>query len=159
MKCGKSLFSVTVLIIASCFLLLGICFEGTSDKDLVGHWPLDDGAGDTVKDISGNSNNGKIEGKANWVAGISGGALELRAKEKGKVKIPNNASLGASKEITLCAWIKPISIYDGDDWKLQNTVIGKAHAYYLTINEKSNLQSYLYGPQPQEWVVGETKLK
>ena len=159
MKDRKKLSSLIIFIIAGCFLLLGICFDGISEKDLGGHWTLDDGAGETVKDISGNGNNGKIEGNAEWVAGILGRALELKAKNKAKVKIPNSASLGASEGITLCAWIKPISLYDGGDWKLQNTVIGKAHAYYLTINEKGNLQSYIYGPQPQEWVVGKTKLK
>ncbi len=153
METKKNLFPFIILIITGCFFQLGICLEGISDKDLGGHWSLDDGAGETVKDISGNGNNGAIEGKADWVTGIVGGALELKAKDKAKVKIPNDATLGATTGITLCAWIKPISIYDGDDWKLQNTVIGKAHAYYLTINNMGNLQSHL-----GEWLVGTANL-
>ncbi|MBM3235192.1 LamG domain-containing protein [Candidatus Poribacteria bacterium] len=158
MKRGKNVFSCIILIIAGCFLLLGICREGISEKDLAGHWLLDDGAGEAVKDASGNGNDGKIEGKGNWVTGVLGGALELRSKEKGKVKILSSATLNATKGVTMCAWVKLSSIYDGGDWKLTSTVIGKAHVYYLTINEKGNLQSYLYGPQPQEWVVGKANL-
>jgi len=154
----KNRFSPIILITVGCFLLLGICLEGISDEDLAGYWPLDDGAGEIVKDTSGNGNDGEIEGKGNWVAGILKGALELKAEEKSKVKIPSNVTLNATNEVTLCAWIKPISIYDGGDWKLTTTVIGKAHVYYLTINEKGNLQGYLYGPQPQEWVVGKSNL-
>jgi hypothetical protein len=158
MTSRKNVFPCIILIIAGCFLLFGICFEGIAEEDLAGHWPLDDGAGETVKDASGNGNDGTIEGKGNWVNGVLGGALELRAQEKEKVKIPSNATLNATKGLTLCAWVKLISIYDGEDWKLTSTVIGRAHVYYLTINEKGNLQSYLYGPQPQEWVVGKSNL-
>lgn len=147
-----------ILIVTGCFFQLGICFEGISDKDLVGYWPLDDGAGETVEDVSGNGNNGKIEGKAKWVGGILGGALELRTEDKAKVTIPNHPTINPTKEITLCAWIKPISIYDGDNWKKQNTVFGKSDAYYLTITDKKNLASYLFGTNPQEWLMGKTDL-
>ena len=35
---------------------------GAMDEDLVALWSLDEGAGDTVKDLSGNGNDGKIVG-------------------------------------------------------------------------------------------------
>ena len=159
MKIKKNIFHSITLAIAGCLLLLGVSFEGISvEKDLGGHWPLDDGSGETIKDISGNGNDGTIEGKGTWVNGIIDGALELKAEEKGKVAIPSSDTLNATQGVTLCAWIKPISIYDGEDWKQTATVIGKAHVYYLTINAKGNLQSYIYGPQPQEWIVGKTNL-
>ena len=111
---GAKIFVLIRVIIAGCFLLPGLCLEGISaEKDLAGHWPLDDGLGDTVKDTSGNGNDGTIEGKGTWVDGVIKGALELKSEEKGKVKILSNLTLNATQGVTLCAWVKLISIYGG----------------------------------------------
>ena len=125
---------------------------------LAAHWSLDEGSGAEAKDVSGNKNNGTINGKPNWVAGVKGGGLDLVAVDKSQVEVPDSDSLDAQTGLTICAWLKLNGIYAGDDWKPQATVLGKAHGYYLTINEKGNLQSYIYGPQPQEWVAGEIDL-
>ncbi len=38
-------------------------------------------------------------------------------------------------------------------------MLGKPTAYYLDITDQGNLASYLYGVQPQEWLIGETNMK
>ena len=160
----KSPLFFSVLVVTGCFFQLQycICFEGISDEGLVGYWPLDEGEGTIAKDESGNGNDGQIEGVAEWVTGIwiSGGALELKAENKAKVKILNNPSICATNAITLCAWIKLFSIYEGDNWKLGNTVMGKRVAYYLIIGAGRNPQSLFYGTIPKNtWLVGKTDLK
>ena len=44
---------------------------------LVAHWSLDDAAGSTAGDSSGNGFDGAIGGTPNWVDGVVGGALDL----------------------------------------------------------------------------------
>ena len=123
------------------------------NEGLVAHWSFDEGSGTEITDVSGNNNHGTVMGNPQWVQGIQANGLNLIAAEKSQVEIPDSDSLDAQAGLTICAWIKPISIYDGDDWKLQNTVIGKAHAYYLTISNMGNLQSHL-----GEWLVGTADL-
>jgi hypothetical protein len=64
---------------------------------------LENGKGDTVKDLSKNGNDGVIVGTVKWVDGKFGKALEF--SEAGEVKapyIPLN-----KKSFTVCLWTKP----------------------------------------------------
>lgn len=45
--------------------------------DLVGHWPLDEGAGTTAADVSGNGHAGTLMGDPQWTQGVYEGALDL----------------------------------------------------------------------------------
>lgn len=131
----------------------------TVNADLVGHWTFDDGRGDVVKDSSKRGNDGSIKGKFQWVPGRSGTALLFTKSDHTCVDVPNNASLDITEQITMTAWIKPTSIYIGGDWKERNCVMAKRQAYYLDINEKGCLASYLYGVRPQEWLDGNTDIR
>ncbi len=72
---------------------------------ILGHWKLDEGTGTTVEDISGNGNNGEVEG-AEWVPGISKSALQFDGVDD-RVAIPDNVTLHtATGDITLAAWVK-----------------------------------------------------
>ena len=54
-----------------CTLFVIVCVKAdvqAAEKNLAAHWSLDDGAGTTAEDISGNGNHGKISGKVKWVA-------------------------------------------------------------------------------------------
>jgi len=55
--CKKILYSVSFIFVLSLVLANGV---KAADPNLVGHWPLDDGAGDVVIDVSGNGNDGTI---------------------------------------------------------------------------------------------------
>ncbi|MHC4497065.1 MAG: LamG-like jellyroll fold domain-containing protein, partial [Planctomycetota bacterium] len=74
-----------IMIWISCIIII-LMFAGQShaqvDPDsILGIWLLDEGAGDTAEDASGNGNNGTLMGAPNWVAGQSGNALEFTGSQ------------------------------------------------------------------------------
>jgi Concanavalin A-like lectin/glucanases superfamily len=92
----------------SCFVLgIGLLLSGPAqalDPDLHGWWRFDEGSGTTAYDFSGNGNDGTLQNGPTWVAGKIGGALQLDGVSQ-FVDVPNNASLQASNEVTVMAWI------------------------------------------------------
>jgi len=82
------------------FISPGLCiakYEG-----LVAAWPLDEGAGEVARDISGNKHDGEIKG-AKWVAGQFGKALEFDGKSA--VVIPHSDAL-TLEFFTVTGWVK-----------------------------------------------------
>ncbi|HGE73219.1 TPA: LamG domain-containing protein [Candidatus Poribacteria bacterium] len=151
----KFLISITIYIILAFFSSLAY----SAEEGLVSYWTFDDGKGDKAKDSGKAGNEGVIKGKSQWVQGKTGTALSFVKQDAIYVEVKNNPSLNIKEQITMCAWIKPASIYTGEDWKERNCVMAKRRAYYLDINEKGNLASYLYGVQPQEWLSGAIDMK
>ncbi len=139
-----------------CLILATSGLDARLDDGLVGHWAFDDGKGDTVTDHSGNANDGTIEGKGTWVPGILDGALDFSRDDQTKVTIPNADALNLVDAITLAAWVNPRSVYLGGNWQERNCVAAKIRSYYLDFNEQGLISSYIYGPQPQQWVIGTT---
>jgi hypothetical protein len=66
--------SKQLICLFSTFLVLGL-FSSAS-AELIGHWKFDEGSGDVAFDISGNGNDGSING-AQSVPGVGGSALEF----------------------------------------------------------------------------------
>ncbi len=58
-------------------LILMLLWAGVASADLVAHWRLDDGAGTTAVDSSGNGYDGTLMGDPTWTAGVFKGALEF----------------------------------------------------------------------------------
>ena len=83
---------------------------GISLADVVGLWLLDGGQGDTIKDSSGNGNDGVIEG-AKWVDGKFGSGLMFDG-ETTRVVIPSSDSLNVPNEVTVEAWIFPKELHE-----------------------------------------------
>lgn len=137
-------------------LAIPVLIAAPLDDGLIGHWMLDDGAGDTATDHSGNGNDGTIEGQGTWMEGLVGGALDFAADAQTLVTIPDADALNPTESITLAAWVNPRSVYVGEVWQERNCVVAKARAYYLDFNGEGLVSSYIYGPQPQEWVSGTT---
>ena len=69
-------------------------------KNIAGMWLFDEGKGKVTEDVSGNGNEGKING-AKWVKGKFGNALSF---EGNHVAIGDFG--GYEEEITIVAWIK-----------------------------------------------------
>ncbi len=149
-------YSVFTMLIL--FILIISYKSYSAEEGLVGYWTLDDGKGEKAKDSGNLGNDGTIKGNAQWVEGKKDKALLFVKQSAIYVEIANNPSLNIKEQITMSAWIKPTSIYLGGDWKERNCVMAKRRAYYLDINEEGYLASYLYGVQPQEWLVGKTDL-
>ncbi|QNN21559.1 hypothetical protein HED60_04475 [Planctomycetales bacterium ZRK34] len=77
-----------------------------------GHYPLDEGVGATAGDVSGNSNDGTING-AIWTTGKVGSyALNFDGVDD-YLAIGNPVELQATGSITLAAWVKPEAL-DGN---------------------------------------------
>jgi hypothetical protein len=99
--------SITIRLTLSISLIV-LMLTGHSDakltpKDAVAVWLLDEGAGDTVKDISENANDGKITGKPKWVDGKFGKGLEVDQLDK----IGSATAKGVSKSfLAECLWVK-----------------------------------------------------
>jgi hypothetical protein len=76
------------------------------DANLVGHWELDDGDGNTATDSTANANHGALEGAYEWIAGrIGTGAIEFSG---GRMLVPddnNTPELRPTDEVTAAAWI------------------------------------------------------
>ncbi|MBD3183011.1 hypothetical protein GF312_12020 [Candidatus Poribacteria bacterium] len=132
-------------------------FSTTSQADdtLVAHWSFEEGSGTDTEDLSGNGNDGILNGAAEWGEGKVGQGLKFTRDGQGFVQIPDSESLDVSEQITISAWIKPTDIYIGDAWQERNCIVAKLRAYYLDINETGNLACYLYNVQPQQWLIGE----
>jgi hypothetical protein len=79
--------------------------------DLVGRWPMNEGSGSVVADVSTNGLNGTAVGSPAWVAGIYGPyALSFINGTSQYVTVSNAAPLNITSAITLAAWIRPTKV-------------------------------------------------
>ncbi len=102
-----------MIYLAAVVLVLGLVSNVSAE--LVGQWKLDDGAGTTALDATGNGNIGTLEDDPTVVDGQFGPAL---AFEDSRVAIPASDSLTADMfqgSFTLSAWINPKRT--GDTWQ------------------------------------------
>ena len=99
----RTLVCVASLIIALWFT--SIVPAKIDPKTVVAIWLLDEGAGKTVKDASGNGHDGTIKGDIKWAKGKFDDALDFPGNVAGIVEIPHQDSLNLVK-MTLTAWIK-----------------------------------------------------
>ncbi len=73
-------------------------------KTVVGMWLFEEGAGNIIKDSSGNGNHGEVLGNAKRAEGKFSKGLTFDGVDD-YVKVPNSDSLNPKKEITVMAWI------------------------------------------------------
>ena len=97
-----SLSKITGLI----FLLLG-GIALTANAELVGYWSFDEADG--VDDLSGNGNDGVIQGKPKVVDGKLGEALEFNGSTD-YVEIPDAPTISELEALSMSAWIKPLKL-------------------------------------------------
>ena len=71
---------------------------------IVAHWPLDDGAGSVVTDVSGNGHHGTLTSAVWLPEGKVDGALEFNGGT-GSVALPSSAFTGVANEMTLSMWV------------------------------------------------------
>jgi len=87
-------------------MLFATCLSSYSaiDPDLIMYLPMDEGAGDTVKDLSPNGFEGKITGKEfKWVDGKKGKGLDIVSGTE--VQVEDNGMLDNMKALTLEIWV------------------------------------------------------
>ncbi|MFC1762072.1 LamG domain-containing protein [Planctomycetota bacterium] len=105
---------------------------GTASADLVGHWKLDDAAGDIATDTLGNGNDGTFIGDPQWVTGMLGGAIELDGDDH--ITIPDYDALH-SDQYSAAAWVNIPVEQAGNysTWVVTKGVVGGAGGYGLAI--------------------------
>jgi glucose/arabinose dehydrogenase/PKD repeat protein len=106
-------------------------FNVTGSSGLVAAYGFEESDGNVVKDLSGNGNDGFIEG-ALWTPGRYGTALLFNGIDAW-VTISNSSSLGLSNGMTLEAWVKPATVDSG--WR---DVIYKGEDIYFLEGTTSN---------------------
>ena len=87
------------LIIAVC-MFAQLSNAEIDPESIVGAWLFDETNGKVAKDSSGNGNDGKLVGGAEWVKGKFGNAIELNGKDAW-VTVPE---IGPLEDFTLIKW-------------------------------------------------------
>ena len=91
------------ILLATLYMLWGQSVDVSGE--LVAHWQLNEGNGDTIKDSSGKGHDGDFDGgDPQWVAGISGSALEFDGDDF--VAIDAWITETGAADFTITAWIK-----------------------------------------------------
>ena len=86
-------------------LVLIVTLTLAVDPDLIMYLPMDEGSGDTVKDLSSNKFEGKITGKDfKWIDGQKGKGLEFVSGTH--IQIPDNKLLDGMKTLTIEIWVR-----------------------------------------------------
>lgn len=110
----KVLFiSVIMVSLSSCFIF-NISAQ-VLQNGLVLYFSFDEGSGNTVKDLSGNNNNGTFAGgepAPKWTDGMYGKALEFEPGETrtsggGYIVVADSPSLSLTEAITVAVWVYP----------------------------------------------------
>ena len=86
-------------------------------EGVVIYFGFEDGIGETVTDLSGNGNDGKLEGDTSWTDGKFGKALNFGG-QNGIVRVIHNHHFEFTEGITICAWIRPTLIEGPGTWQL-----------------------------------------
>ncbi|HEX2782817.1 MAG TPA: LamG-like jellyroll fold domain-containing protein [Ilumatobacteraceae bacterium] len=98
---------------------------------LVAAYSMNQGAGTTMQDLSGNGNTGTLINNPAWTAGKYGTALLFNGNNQ-RVDVANSASLRLTTGMTLSAWIKPAIVTSA--WR---DIIMKGQDEYYLVGESS----------------------
>ncbi len=115
-------------------VLVGVifsAFNGFAGEDgLIAHWPINEGTGTEIKDISGNNHNGVLLNSENskWVDGRTGKALlfdnsKAPVKKQSCISVSGMGQDDFSKGLTIEMWIKRSP---GAKREAMHTIIGNA---------------------------------
>ncbi|KKL04273.1 hypothetical protein LCGC14_2617730, partial [marine sediment metagenome] len=90
----------TIILVLAVAVFCSNVLAVEKETGLVLHYTFDKGAGDTVRDKSGQGNDGEILGGTRWVKGKFGSALEFNGKD-GYVDCGAKPSLNIGKAGTI----------------------------------------------------------
>jgi hypothetical protein len=97
-----------LIYLVSFVLVLSIA--GNASADLVAHWKLDEGSGNTVYDSSTSGNDGTLQGNPAWVTGkIGSGAISFDNTDD-IVIVGDNPSLDIEDALTISLWVNTLDV-------------------------------------------------
>lgn len=71
---------------------------------IIGYWPMNEGSGNTVSDLSGNGNTGTVLGPT-WLGGKFGPALNFVKASSQYVDLGSNTLISSSKPFSIMMWM------------------------------------------------------
>ena len=89
-------------------LILVLVLASITLADLVAHWPMDEGSGDTTVDGTGNGHDGTLKDGVVWETTdvhVGTAALSFDGTDD-YVEVPDHDALDLSNEFTIAGWIK-----------------------------------------------------
>ncbi|MBC8217378.1 MAG: LamG domain-containing protein [Planctomycetes bacterium] len=99
------------LLCTACLVFV-LSLASIASAELVAHWPFDDGSGTVARDVTGNGNDGTLNGDPQWVSGMYGVGLEFDGDDF--VDCGNNDILNfGTNDWTITAWIQTTQIDRG----------------------------------------------
>jgi hypothetical protein len=111
---GKMKWFVAVL------LVLGICTDSVL-AELIGYWPFEEGQGTETADVTGNGNDGTLNGGVEWVTGYVGSAVSFDTAGE-RIVVGSLDPTEGTDAMTLAAWI----LWEGQGHSIgQQGIIGK----------------------------------
>ncbi|HEX7960048.1 MAG TPA: LamG domain-containing protein, partial [Terriglobales bacterium] len=128
-----------------------------AQSSVVAAYGLNEGSGTTTADLSGNNNNGTLQGGPTWTtAGKYGNALSFGGTN-GFVTVPASSTLNLGASGTIEAWVKPNAI---NRW---NSVMAKGNVnsdpptnYGLEINNSNQFLCILGNGSSAETLASTT---
>ncbi len=110
----------TFIVMFITTVFLAASFQVSTAKETNGllvYFAFEDGAGETVTDLSGNGQDGILEGDTSWTRGKYGKGLNFGG-ENGFVRVPHSRQFEFTEGITICAWIRPTLERGPGEWQL-----------------------------------------
>ena len=109
-----------IVICLALLVMSALSLAAEFTDGLVVYLPFDEGAGGTTKDVSGNKNNGKLEGKIKWANGKFGKALQFNGEASASwVMVKSSKQLNVDS-FTFMAWV------NFENWDGVKQVVGKS---------------------------------
>jgi hypothetical protein len=103
----------------------------TPGEALVGHWQMEQEAGNTLSDASTYKNNATTTVSPTRVTGQIGQSLQFDGSTQ-FATVPDNASLDITGSITLAAWIKPQKT--ATQYIIKKGIMGSSNGYELSLS-------------------------
>jgi len=152
---GKLVHLSIVLLILG--WVLAPCVQA-ADPSLVGWWKLDDGAGTTAVDSSGNGNDATLTGTIEWVAGQIGGGLHLDgATAYGEIS-PNPSLVVMNQGgFTFLAWINTDALDGAHQYVFQQGDGNGTGRSWLFLFSDAEIRTYVGGGPTQSGVFAEAQ--
>ena len=102
------------LVLILCVLAMPDSARADLADSLIGYWPMEEAQGSITADMSGNGNDGEINGDPGWVQGKIGGALDFDGLDD-YVACGDSELLMPTDKITIQAWayVRAFEYYDG----------------------------------------------
>ncbi|UCD49687.1 MAG: hypothetical protein JSW27_19405 [Phycisphaerales bacterium] len=116
------------------FLVGVLGMAGPAEADLIAHWRLDEGAGMTAYDDTGNGYDGTLNGDPTWVAGVYKGGLDLDGDgDFVDFGDPQDWPSGGAPR-SLCGWGLTDSVAGGYRWLAAYGSPGTSQACFIGMN-------------------------